>query len=208
MKSKTKKLTAEKAEEIIDNVKRELKNQGDTKASAVLEMIEDVQVNYGSEEPPADLLEACAAEVVDMGGWGAEAARQLRQEEKPAPASAKATTHTPGPWHVEPKVSDHGASLVICSEALEADILAVIPPLNDADEPDFETAERGPHDEANARLMAAAPEMEEALRKWEQFWDEMPKGQLGKIVCDIGLLNEAFLLTAKALKKSKGEKLP
>lgn len=70
--------------------------------------------------------------------------------------------HTPGPWHVEPKVSDHGASLVICDGGGEG-ILAVIPPLNDADEPDADTAERGAHDEANSRLMAAAPDLLAAL---------------------------------------------
>ena len=43
------------------------------------------------------------------------------------------------------------------------------------------------------------PNMVQALRLWRQFWDEMPKGQLGKIVCDIGILNQAFLATDKAL---------
>jgi hypothetical protein len=65
--------------------------------------------------------------------------------------------HTAGPWHVEPKAEDHGASLVIC-DTVEG-ILAVIPPLNDADEPDHNTAKRGPHDAANAALMASAPEL-------------------------------------------------
>ena len=59
--------------------------------------------------------------------------------------------------------------------------------------------------EADARLIAAAPEMLEALKSWLQFWDAMPKGQLGKIVCNIGFLNEAFLKTASAIAKAEGK---
>jgi len=40
----------------------------------------------------------------------------------------------------------------------------------------------------------------EALKLWQRFWDEMPKGQLGGIVCDIGILNDAFIATSKVLK--------
>lgn len=39
----------------------------------------------------------------------------------------------------------------------------------------------------------------QALKLHKQFWDRMPKGQLGKISCDVGLLNDAFLATNKAL---------
>ena len=42
----------------------------------------------------------------------------------------------------------------------------------------------------------------EALKLHQKFWDEMPKGQLGKIVCDIGLLNDAFIKTRKALTEA------
>lgn len=57
-------------------------------------------------------------------------------------------------------------------------------------------------DKANAKLIAAAPELLKALELMQRFWDEMPKGQLGKIVCDIGILNEAFIQTKAALKKT------
>ena len=40
----------------------------------------------------------------------------------------------------------------------------------------------------------------EALKAWELFWNTTPPGQLGKIVCDIGLLNDAFLKTSKVLR--------
>jgi hypothetical protein len=44
-----------------------------------------------------------------------------------------------------------------------------------------------------------------ACELWLKFWDNMPKGQLGNIVCDIGLLNDAFLTTNKAIKKAKAK---
>ncbi|MBK6881324.1 MAG: hypothetical protein IPH01_11240 [Elusimicrobia bacterium] len=67
----------------------------------------------------------------------------------------------------------------------------------------MKTEPRNP--EADARLIAAAPEMLEALKSWNRFWDAMPKGQLGKIVCNIGFLNEAFLKTASAIAKAEGK---
>jgi hypothetical protein len=66
----------------------------------------------------------------------------------------KIATHTPGPWHVEPLQWDHGASIAIVAKG---QIIATISPENEDDEPNMHTAKRGPHDEANARLIAAAP---------------------------------------------------
>lgn len=63
--------------------------------------------------------------------------------------------HTPGPWTVEPLQWDHGASIAIVARGY---IVATIPPENEADDPDIGTAQRGPHDQANARLIAAAPD--------------------------------------------------
>ncbi len=65
-----------------------------------------------------------------------------------------AAPHSPEPWHIEPLVADHGASIAICNR--HEGILAVIPPLNEDDEPDEATAQRDPHDAANARRMVAA----------------------------------------------------
>ena len=64
------------------------------------------------------------------------------------------TAHSPEPWHVEPLVADHGASIAICNR--QQGILAVIPPLNEDDEPDERTAQRDPCDQANARRIVAA----------------------------------------------------
>jgi hypothetical protein len=69
--------------------------------------------------------------------------------------------HTPGPWRVEPLQWDHGASIAIVANG---QIIATISPENEDEEPDMHTAMRGPHDEANASLIAAAPAMLEALQ--------------------------------------------
>ena len=62
-----------------------------------------------------------------------------------------------------------------------------------------EAIERG-----DAYLMASAPELKKALKLHQKFWDKMPRGQIGKIVCDIGILNQAFLETTAALAQSEG----
>jgi hypothetical protein len=49
------------------------------------------------------------------------------------------------------------------------------------------------------KLQKSATKLAKALALWEEFWDDMPKGQLGRIVCNIGLLNEAFCSTSQAL---------
>lgn len=68
------------------------------------------------------------------------------------------TPHTPGPWLVEPCQWDHGASLVIVAKG--SHVLAKIEPINDGDEDvDADNAQREPDDEANAALMAAAPDL-------------------------------------------------
>jgi hypothetical protein len=66
--------------------------------------------------------------------------------------------HTPGPWTVEPLQWDHGASIAIVAD--NGAIICTIAPRNEDDEPDMSNAVRGPHDEANARLIATAPKME------------------------------------------------
>lgn len=48
--------------------------------------------------------------------------------------------------------------------------------------------------------------MRAALEAWEAFWNDMPNGQLGKIVCNIGLLNEAFCKTTEALGRKEKKK--
>jgi hypothetical protein len=49
---------------------------------------------------------------------------------------------------------------------------------------------------------AAAPELLEALQMHLQFLDTLPKGWLANTTGDIGLLNNAYLLSSKAIKKA------
>lgn len=74
--------------------------------------------------------------------------------------------HTPGPWAVEPRQWDHGASLAIVAPN-NGYIVAIVPfdeDIQTVDEPDYETVKRHPDDVPNAHLIAAAPAMYEALQ--------------------------------------------
>lgn len=73
--------------------------------------------------------------------------------------------HTPGPWAVEPRQWDHGASLAIVAPN-NGYIVAIVPfdeDIQTVDEPDYETVKRHPDEVPNAALIAAAPAMYEAL---------------------------------------------
>ena len=72
--------------------------------------------------------------------------------------------HTPGPWHTEPLQWDRGGSIAICSGGENGYIICTIAPENEQDEPTEDTAIRLPCDEANARLIAAAPDLLAALK--------------------------------------------
>lgn len=65
--------------------------------------------------------------------------------------------HSPGWWQVMPWQHDHGGSLAICDA--NSRVIALIPPLNEDDDPDWDTARRDKHDLANAALFAAAPKL-------------------------------------------------
>lgn len=71
-----------------------------------------------------------------------------------------APTFAPGPFAVEPYQADHGASIAIVDK--DHNVIALIPPLNQEDEPDIHDAKRDPHDQANASLLAASWELLEA----------------------------------------------
>lgn len=54
---------------------------------------------------------------------------------------------------------------------------------------------------ADSPLKMQRDDLAAALRLHMKFWDDMPKGQLGKLSCDIGTLNDAFIASRKALAK-------
>lgn len=54
-----------------------------------------------------------------------------------------------------------------------------------------------------AEMEKLGRELAEGLLLWEAFWNDMPKGQLGKICCNIGLLNNAFLKMGEMLPKAR-----
>jgi hypothetical protein len=85
----------------------------------------------------------------------------------------RAAAHTPEPWHTEPLQWDHGASIAICSK--QQGVLAIIPPLNDAE--NAATAQRDPDDIANGELMAAAPLLLEALQYALEFLEANDDGE-------------------------------
>ncbi len=95
------------------------------------------------------------------------------------------TKHTPGPWEA--------IGLDIRNQD-DTNIVSLKYEENNTDEV-----------EANARLMAAAPDLLEALQIWIRFFDEMPEGQFGNICCDIGLMNDGFIQSRRAIAKATGE---
>lgn len=91
----------------------------------------------------------------------------------------KNAVHTPAPWWVEPLQWDHGASIAIVANG---QIIATISPENEDEEPNMHTAKRGPHDEANARVIAAAPVLLKAAEKVVIRWK---KGDLAEAVREL-----------------------
>lgn len=80
--------------------------------------------------------------------------------------------HTPGPWAVEPRQWDQGASLAIVAPA-NGYIVGIVPfdeDIQTVDEPDHSTVKRHPDEMPNAILMAAAPALlqagENVIARW------------------------------------------
>ncbi len=103
--------------------------------------------------------------------------------------------HTPLPWLV-----DRNASY--CAIRAKSGLSVGDTCASDPSTKDF------PLGTANAAFIVRACnshyELVEALSLWKEFWDDMPKGQLGKLTFDVGLLNDAFIAMSKALAKAKG----
>jgi hypothetical protein len=102
------------------------------------------------------------------------------------------TLHTPGPWS---EVSGLEKYNDWCIHAQGKKICQM--PDNNK-----ETKDNVFQNLANAKLIAAAPDLLEAVKATKAFFDDMPKGQFAKITCDIGLMNEMFLSIEQSLKKA------
>lgn len=99
-----------KKKSVLDIV-RDLRNQGEQKASVVSDMIMDLLDNGTRGR------EAIAVEVEDMGGWGAYAAGELRRAAAVHIApKAKAEAHTPGRLYYHK--TDGGAEY-LCAKPVE-----------------------------------------------------------------------------------------
>jgi hypothetical protein len=87
--------------------------------------------------------------------------------------------HTPGPWAVHPRIKD---SVVTGKGGSIADLVG--------------TKSAQEH-EANARLIAAAPEMLEVLELLESRWDEI-------VADDVSVTGSIHMIRA-AIAKARGE---
>jgi hypothetical protein len=91
------------------------------------------------------------------------------------------TSHTLGPWVVEPRQWDQGASLAIVAPA-NGWIVAIVPfdeDIQTVDEPNADTVNRHPCELPNAHMIAAAPALFKALEAWA-FADADPAAARAK----------------------------
>jgi len=120
--------------------------------------------------------------------------------------------HTPGPWAVEPRQWDHGASLAIVAPN-NGYIVAIVPfdeDIQTVDEPDYETVKRHPDDVPNAHLIAAAPAMYEALKAIQEkisgadvLFDPNPQWEGDQARYDAA--QEALFSVDQALAQAEGK---
>lgn len=98
-------------------------------------------------------------------------------------------THTPTPWKVKAPEDGFNLEPVILGGA---DGIPVAMRVNSM---------------ANAAFIVRAVNSHEALvgalKTWKEFWDKMPKGQMGKLSFDVGLFNDGFVKMNKALAKAE-----
>lgn len=94
------------------------------------------------------------------------------------------TKHTPGPWHVEPDQPSHGAALCVVAEGA---VIARTPECGA-----YGDAEQA-IDEANARLIAAAPELAILAEAFVSYLEDNSKSPRRRAAC----LAEARAVLAK-----------
>lgn len=94
--------------------------------------------------------------------------------------------HTPGPW-----VAEFGDDIVIATPSCEIAVVA------------YTLAQRGAHT-ANARLIAAAPELLEAVKAMIE-WDDREQDHFVDFNVRMDLCKRAFDLARAAIAKATGE---
>ena len=120
---------------------------------------------------------------------------------------------SPGPWHVEPLLWDHGASLaIIAADGFIVAEVSVDPDIQDVDEPDYNTVKRHVSDQPNAQLLAAAPEMLQILKlvaeAVENSGEHHDKGPLTQMWLRDGFLAQLSEVIDKATPKHGGPSCP
>jgi hypothetical protein len=112
-------------------------------------------------------------------------------------------THTPGPWELGSK--EHGDEYALCivqnSSWRGQQFIARAEP--------FGAHEGMDEAEANARLIAAAPELLEALKAFFAAWDMLPNGVYDKEVIEHWIeteLSDKVRLMRAAIAKAEGMK--
>lgn len=112
--------------------------------------------------------------------------------------SMSAATFTPGPWTTTQERDD---SLVFQVRGASGELVASVAELTST-APHNEASES----EANARLIAAAPELLEALKGMtdlmDKLWKAVPWGQTFNL--PVQELNEAPILAKRAIAKAEG----
>ena len=106
------------------------------------------------------------------------------------------TKHTPGEWH---RTTAPNGDIQICTVNKGDEPNGIVATVRKASWTNKKEAE------ANARLLSASPELLESLELFIAFMASLNPGWLGKTTGDIGLLNDAYLLSAKAIAKAKGQ---
>ena len=106
--------------------------------------------------------------------------------------------HTPGPWTVEPRQWDQGASLAIVAPH-NGWIVGIVPfdeDIQEEDEPDMTTVIRHPDEEPNARLMAEAPTLYTDLQNLLE-WAKGNRGAKDKNPYSIPEVKQALTTLAR-----------
>ena len=110
---------------------------------------------------------------------------------KPVPPAA----HTATPWgydetkegpEIQTAYSKNGSPWFIASFATKEDALYTVRAVNEY--------------AADKQTIA---ELLDALKTWQKFWDEMPKGQMGKLSFNVGLFNDGFVKMGRAIARAK-----